>query len=125
MPTSSRDTPLPRTIVFDGPQSARGYVVNRFGWSLTVPANRLEYGKDPQGYMRHRGLTERQIALVTAQDWSSLLEEGASVYVLAKLSIMVGGNLVQVGASMRGQSLEDFMRFLASPERKALVSGYR
>ena len=115
-PSVESDRP-PRTLVFDGPLSTRGYALNKFGWSLTRAANRERYRADPRGYMRAHGLTERQAELVEARDWPALLEEGVSIYILAKLSIFAGGSLLQVGARMRGETDEEFRLHLASPER--------
>ena len=118
-PSFECDRP-PRALLFDGPLSTRGYVLNKFGWSLTRPANRERYRADPRGYMRTQGLTARQIELVETEDWPALLEDGGSVYVLAKLSIFAGGNLMHVGARMRGETTADFQRHLASPARLVL-----
>jgi protocatechuate 4,5-dioxygenase alpha subunit len=113
----------PRTLVFDGALSTRGYVFNKFGWSLTKPENREDYARNPAAYMRAHHLTEQQVAQVAAQDWPALLEDGASIYVLAKLAILAGGSLVTVGARMRGQTAEEFRAFLASPERLPTAKG--
>jgi protocatechuate 4,5-dioxygenase alpha chain len=96
--------PPPRTLTFDGPLAEHGYRLNRFGWSMTRPENRERYHADPTGYMGAMGLTPGQIARIEARDWTALLAEGASIYILAKLAIVRGGDLMEIAAQMRGQT---------------------
>ncbi len=104
--------PKLRMTVFDGPVSARGYRINKFAKSLTSPAGREAYAADQRGTMAAYGLGAEDMALVEAGDWQGLLDRGASVYLLAKIAIAGGGTLMDIGAQMRGQSLDEFMAAL-------------
>jgi hypothetical protein len=42
-----------------------------------------------------------------------LLERGASIYLIAKIAIALGGTLYDVGAQMRGQTPAEFMRSIS------------
>jgi len=59
--------------------------------------------------MKSCGLTETEIELVAKRDWKSLVAAGGNIYVLIKVGGAVGQNLLQMGAQMRGQSLEEFL----------------
>jgi hypothetical protein len=58
------------------------------------------------------GLAETEMDLVQAGDWQALLERGAAIYLLAKIAIIRGGTLMDIGARMRGQSQAEFMAAL-------------
>ena len=91
-PTASRRPP--RMTVFDGATSEAGYAFNRFGFSLVREANRTRYLADPEGYMDGFAIPAAQRALFAARDWAGLVEAGASVYIVAKLTGMHGSTLL-------------------------------
>ena len=97
------------TVVFTGARSRQGYRINKMAMSLADPANRESFLADEHAYMRRFGLTDAQEDLVTRRDWRGLVEAGGNIYVLLKLAGTVGQNLLQIGAQMRGESLEAFM----------------
>jgi hypothetical protein len=47
---------------------------------------------------------------VTRRDWAGLVEAGGSIYLLIKIGGAVGQHLLHMGAQMRGQTLEDFLK---------------
>ena len=47
--------------------------------------------------------------LVARRDWTGLVDAGGSIYVLLKIAATVGQNLLQIGAQMRGETLDAFM----------------
>jgi len=93
----------PRITLFDGPLSQRGYRINKFAKSLTTQTGRDAYLADPRAVMQRFTLTPVEMSLVEARDWQALLEHGAAVYLLAKLAIVRGESLLDIGAQMRGQ----------------------
>jgi protocatechuate 4,5-dioxygenase alpha subunit len=103
-------TDAPRMTVFDGALSQRGYRINRFAKTLTTPAGRAGFLADQRGYMAGLGLTGDEMDLVQSQQWQALLERGASIYLIAKIAIALGGTLYHVGAQMRGETHEQFMQ---------------
>jgi protocatechuate 4,5-dioxygenase alpha chain len=104
-----RDTPIAGTTVFTGERSRRGYRINKLAMSLTDEANRQAFKADERGYMRHFGLTDREMQLVETRDWNGLVEAGGSIYLLIKIGGTIGQNLLQMGAQMRGETLEAFL----------------
>ena len=109
-PATYRDTSITGTTVFTMQRSRNGYRINKLAMSLTDPANRDRFRADERAYMAEFGLTEAEMDLVERRDWAGLVEAGGNIYVLLKIGAAVGQNLLQMGAQMRGESLEDFMK---------------
>jgi protocatechuate 4,5-dioxygenase, alpha chain len=107
--TTYRDTPIAGTTVFTGERSRQGYRINKLAMSLSEPANRSAFLADERAYMAKYGLTEEEIDLVLRRDWAGLVAVGGNIYVLLKIAGTVGQNLLQMGAQMRGETLEAFM----------------
>lgn len=101
---------LPGTTVFTIQRSARGYRLNKFAMSLSDPANRERFLAGEPAYMAQYGLTPEEQSLVTKRDWAGLVAAGGSIYVLLKIAGTVGQNLLQMGAQMRGESFDAFMK---------------
>jgi len=108
--STSRDNPVPGTTVFTGVLSQQGYRINKLAMSLTDPANRESFRANEQAYMGYYGLSADEIDLVARRDWAGLIERGGNVYVLLKIAATVGQNLLQMGAQMRGETLDEFMK---------------
>src|SRR6516162_6605399 len=105
-----RDTPIPGTTVFTGSRSQQGYRINKLAISLTEPANRAAFKTDERGYMKKYGLTEKEAGLIERRDWAAMIEAGGNIYLLLKIAGTVGQNLLQMGAQMRGETLDAFMQ---------------
>ena len=60
--------------------------------------------------------TEIERALVTGQDWLGLIRYGVSFFVLEKFARVVKMSNLAVYASMRGETLEDFLKTRRVPE---------
>ena len=105
-----RDTPIPATHVFTLKQSIRGYRINKLAMSLTDPESRDAFKRDERSYMVRYGLDETEMELIGKRDWKGLVESGGNIYLLIKIGGAVGENLLQMGAQMRGQGLDDFMQ---------------
>jgi protocatechuate 4,5-dioxygenase, alpha chain len=105
-----RDTAIAGTTVFTGERSRRGYRINKLAMSLTDDANRQAFKADERAYMRRFGLSDREMQLIEKRDWNGLVEAGGSIYLLIKIGGTIGQNLLQMGAQMRGEPLEAFLR---------------
>jgi protocatechuate 4,5-dioxygenase alpha chain len=105
-----RGAPIPGTTVFTGSRSQQGYRINKLAMSLTEPANRAAFKADERGYMNKYGLTEAEAGLIERRDWAALIEAGGNIYLLLKIAGTVGQNLLQMGAQMRGETLDAFMQ---------------
>lgn len=119
-PATYHNTPIAGTTVFTGPRSQQGYRINKLAMSLTDPENRDKFKADERVYMRGFGLTEQEMDLVTRRDWAGLVEAGGSIYLLIKIGGAVGQNLLHMGAQMRGESFEEFMKSRPGPSGAAV-----
>src|SRR5262245_35290673 len=107
--TTYRNETIAGTTVFTGARSHQGYRINKLAMSLTDPANRDAFRAGERAYMAKFNLTKTEMDLVARRDWTGLIDAGGSIYVLLKIAATVGQNLLQIGAQMRGETLEQFM----------------
>ncbi|HZY16484.1 MAG TPA: protocatechuate 3,4-dioxygenase [Ramlibacter sp.] len=95
--------------VFDLAASWRGYRINKMCNALSQAANRAAYQRDEQAFLAAHGLTEAEQELVRARDFPGLLAAGGNIYFLLKLGVVTGNGLYKMGATMRGESYEQFL----------------
>jgi protocatechuate 4,5-dioxygenase alpha chain len=100
---------LPGTFVFTGERSRAGYRLNKLAMSMTDPANRKAFLADPDGYMTGMDLTADEIDMVRRRDWARMIEHGGNIYLILKIAGTVGVTLLQMGAQMRGETLDQFL----------------
>lgn len=101
---------IPDTILlFDGAMSRRGYRINRFARSMREAANRDAFKADPRAYMTKMELSAEEMRLVESRDWVGLQRAGGNMYALVKLAGAMGLGLVEVGATLRGESVREFL----------------
>jgi len=101
--------------VFTGEQSMVGYRLNKLSASLTDKANRAAFLDDEAAYCQRFDLTEAEQQLVINRDWSGMVAGGGSIYVFLKIAATIGSSLLEVGASMRGETLDDFLASRNAP----------
>ncbi|HEY6822595.1 MAG TPA: protocatechuate 3,4-dioxygenase [Burkholderiales bacterium] len=108
----SPDDPLapPNSNVFDGQKGMRGYRINKLAQSMRHHENRAAFLADERLYMTKLGLTADEQELVLRRDWYGLQAAGGNQYALVKLGGALGINLVQQGAQMRGETVDEFLR---------------
>lgn len=95
--------------VFDLNMSWRGLRINTMCNALSDPANREACKADEEAFMARFDLTEAEKQLVSARDFSGLLAAGGNIYFLLKLGVVTGNGLYRMGASMRGETHEQFL----------------
>ncbi len=95
--------------VFTGERSMAGYRLNKLSASLIDPYNRAEFLVDEPAYCRSFEYTAEETKLVIDRDWTGMVAAGGNVYVFLKIAATVGSNLLEVGAEMRGETLDQFM----------------
>ena len=100
---------IPGTYVFDIAHSVKALNLNRFFWRHREPAFRELVSRDLEAAFGQSGLTEQETALVRSRDWLGLIQYGVSFFVLEKFARVQKLSNLQVYASMRGESLEDFL----------------
>jgi gallate dioxygenase len=101
---------LEGTYLFTLERSAHALRVNRFLHGLVVPANRALFRDDPEAALTQAGLTEEEKKLIGSRDWSGLIRYGASFFCLEKLARVSGISNPEIVASMRGETLEEFLK---------------
>jgi protocatechuate 4,5-dioxygenase, alpha chain len=100
----------PHSNVFDGQHGMRGYRINKLAQSMRHPENRKAFLADERGYMTKLALTAQEQELVLKRDWYGLQAAGGNQYALVKLGGALGINLVQQGAQMRGETVDEFLK---------------
>ncbi len=95
------------------------YGINKLMYDLREEVNRSAFKSDEEAYCGRYALSEEEGRAVRERDWKRMNELGASIYVMTKLGAVVGVNLYQMGAHMRGQSFEEYQQFIADQERRA------
>lgn len=115
-----RDTPIAGTTVFTGQRSRQGYRINKLAMSLTDEKNREAFKSDERAYMKSYGLSDHEMNLIAKRDWNGLVAAGGSIYLLIKIGGTIGQNLLQMGAQMRGENLDAFMKSRPGHQGKAV-----
>lgn len=99
----------PGTYIYDGSMATKGYLLTHFGLSLRKPSNREKFLHNENGYMREFGLSDSEIDLVLARDWTGLLRAGGHLQSMLKVAATVGQNLWHIGAHNAGMNVEEMM----------------
>jgi protocatechuate 4,5-dioxygenase alpha chain len=100
------------TLVFTGERSRAGYRLNKLAMSLVDPANRKSFLADETAYMSAAGLTPAERSMVQRRDWKAMIAHGGNIYLVLKIAGTVGQTLLQMGAQMRGETLDALMATL-------------
>jgi gallate dioxygenase len=102
--------PLAGTYLSTGLRAQRGYRLSKFCRAFMDPAKRDAFKADPEKYMAEFGLTETERNFIRQQDWNGMLRYGVSTFLLQKLAAALGVAQNRMGAAMRGESFEDFLK---------------
>lgn len=97
------------TYAFDIAHSVKALRLNRFFWRHREPDFRALVTRDVEAAFEESGLSEEERALVHSCDWLGLIRYGVSFFVLEKFARVRRTSNLEVYASMRGESLEDFL----------------
>jgi len=106
------------TYPFDVARSVERIRINRFFWSMTRPEYRERFVRDEAALCRAEGLTGEETALVLGRDWLGLIRHGVNFFVLEKFARVLRLSNLDVYASMRGESLDDFLRTRRVPNAR-------
>jgi len=60
--------------------------------------------------MARFSLTEEEKGLMRKRDFKGLIEAGVNIYALLKIGSATGNSLYRMGAQMRGESYEEFLK---------------
>ena len=112
MSDSDKFDNIPGTYVFDGQRCREGYHLNMFCKSMEREENRKAFTEDPAGYLDRYPMTPEQRRLVEARDWLGMLRVGGNIYYMAKLGTAYSLNVQDLGAQMRGITVDEFKQML-------------
>ena len=104
------------SLVFDLRLSWRGLGINTMCHALSKAPERASFQSDEEGFMNRFALTEAERDMVRQRDFSGLLEAGGNIYFLIKLGAVTGHGLYRMGATMRGETYEEFLATRKVPE---------
>ena len=102
--------PIPDTSIFDLRLSRRGARLNKMCAALCSPAEREAFKRDEEAFMSRFSLTEEEKNLIRRRDFEGLIEAGMNIYAMLKVGSATGNSLYRMGAQMRGESYEDFLK---------------
>ncbi|WED28811.1 protocatechuate 4,5-dioxygenase subunit alpha [Vibrio sp. DW001] len=108
------DKVIPGTIMFDGTMARKGYGLNKMCYSFNNAPDREAFLADEMAYCDKFNLSPAQKEAIKNRDVLRLLEEGGSIYYLAKFVGILGLNMQDIGAIQTGMSLEEFNELLRS-----------
>jgi gallate dioxygenase len=106
------------TYAFDIAVAVDKIRLNRFFWTMREPTARAAFKADEAAACREAGLTEHETALVRARDWLGLVRDGANFFVLEKFARLVGETNLEVYATMRGETFDQFMATRRVPDAR-------
>lgn len=104
------------TYPFDVLRSVKSLKLNRFFWNLARTEYRELFLHDEEEAYDRAGLNEEERALTRRRDWLGLIRYGANFFVLEKFARVLRMTNMQVYASMRGESYEDFLKTRRVPD---------
>jgi gallate dioxygenase len=90
--------------------AARAYRLNEFLHDLVVLEVRAAFVSDPEALFRKAQLSDIEQELIRNRDWLGMIRYGVTFFVLEKMAAVLGIPNPQIYASMKGMSLEDFLR---------------
>lgn len=101
---------LEGTYIFDVSKSVKAFRLNKFFWMHRDPAFRDLVTAEPKRAFDQMALNAQERHLIETRDWLGLIRYGVSFFVLEKFARVVRVSNLQVYASMRGESLEAFLK---------------
>ena len=106
------------TYPFDVARSVERIRINRFFWNMAQPAPRELFVRDEAAACRAASLTAEEVALVRNRDWLGLIRYGVNFFVLEKFARVLRLSNLDVYASMRGESLDEFLKTRRVPSAR-------
>jgi protocatechuate 4,5-dioxygenase, alpha chain len=103
-------SPIPDTSIFDLRLSRSGRRLNKMCAALCSPAEREAFKRDEEAFMTRFSLTEEEKNLIRKRDFKGMIEHGMNIYFMLKVGSVTGNNLYRMGAQMRGESYDEFLK---------------
>jgi protocatechuate 4,5-dioxygenase alpha subunit len=102
--------PIAQTYLITAAAAQRGFRFSKFCRSFMDPAARERFKADQAAYMREFELDETEQRMVREHDWLGMQRHGVSFFLVLKLAGTLGVGQNHVGAAMRGESYEAFLK---------------
>ena len=102
--------PIPNTSIFDLRLSRKGRRLNKMCEALCSPTERDAFKRDEEAFMNRFNLNEHERELIRRRDFKGLIEAGMNIYAMLKVGSATGNGLYKMGAQMRGESYEEFLK---------------
>ncbi len=100
------------TTPFDGDQAKKGYALNKMCFSFNALANRQEFVRDEEAYMKKYALNTQQANAIKARNVLDLIDAGGNAYYLAKFAGIFGLDMQDIGAQQTGMTKDQFKAML-------------
>ena len=101
---------LKGTYPFTLERSLDNFRINDFLHRLVEPAHRERFLNDFAALADEYALTAEERALIEGRKWIEMIRRGVNFFVLEKMAAVIGVSNPQVYASMRGETLEEFLK---------------
>jgi aromatic-ring opening dioxygenase LigAB LigA subunit len=89
------------------------YELSRALYDLREPQKRDAFVSDTAGYAKHYAITEKECELLLKHDARGLTEMGVSIYLLTKMAGALKVDFLEMEASIRGTTKQEFVAFLS------------
>ncbi|GAB4361036.1 MAG: hypothetical protein Kow0026_23840 [Oricola sp.] len=114
---------LEGTYPFTQDRSLANFRVNDFLHRLIEPEHRRRFVEDFEALADEYGLTAEEKAMIRDRDWIGMIRRGVSFFVLEKMAAVIGVSNPEVYASMRGETLEEFLSTRKVPIKYSVAGG--
>jgi gallate dioxygenase len=114
---------LQGTYPFTLERSLNSFRVNDFLHRLTEPAHRQRFLDDFEALAEEYRLTEQERELIRERRWIEMIRSGVSFFVLEKMAAVIGVSNPEIYASMRGETLEEFLATRKAAIRYSVAGG--
>jgi protocatechuate 4,5-dioxygenase alpha chain len=109
----------PSAYIFSVEKCTSAYRLNKFAIGLRNPVAREAFIQDENAAMTKAGLSDAEIEMVAARDWTGLIAHGGHVLAIVKIAYSLGQLHHEVGALMCGMNYAE-LRALLPKETKML-----
>jgi gallate dioxygenase len=114
---------LQGTYPFTLDRSLSNFRINDFLHRLVEPAHRERFRDDFDALARDFKLTPEEQNMIRQRDWIGMIRRGVNFFVLEKMAAVIGVSNPEVYASMRGETLEAFMKTRKAAIRYSVAGG--
>lgn len=104
-------------------RSQAAFRINSFLHDLIAPAHRERFIEDFDALAEERGLTAREIDLISGRKWIEMIHYGVSFFMLEKMAAVIGVSNPELYASFRGETIDEFLATRKVPMKYSVAGG--